>query len=77
MRNPFLERWHGHELELEEMLEDERARYARAVAEGDFETAGVFVGEGIDLVRDVVGAGELVRRMGGEAEGRLRLGSVE
>jgi nitronate monooxygenase len=76
LRNPFLERWHGHELELEEMLEDERARYARAVAEGDFETAGVFVGEGIDLVRDVVGAGELVRRMGGEAEGRFRRGAT-
>jgi nitronate monooxygenase len=74
LRNPYLERWHGNEAELEGVLVEERARYARAVAEGDFGTAGVFVGEGIDLVRDVVGAGELVRRIGGEAEARLRRG---
>jgi nitronate monooxygenase len=76
LRNPFLERWHGNKAELAAVLEDERTRYARAVAEGDFETAGVFVGEGIDLVRDEVGAGALVRRMGSEAEGRLRQGVV-
>jgi nitronate monooxygenase len=74
LRNPFLERWHGNEAELAAVLADEQARYARAVAAGDFETAGVFVGEGIDLVRDEAGAGELVRRMGGEAESRLRQG---
>jgi nitronate monooxygenase len=76
LRNPFLERWHGNEAELAAVLEDERTRYARAVAEGDFETAGVFVGEGLDLVRDEVGAGALVRRMGSVAEGRLRQGVV-
>jgi nitronate monooxygenase len=76
LRNPFLERWHGNKAELAAVLEDERTRYARAVAEGDFETAGVFVGEGIDLVRDEVGAGALVRRMGSEAEERLRQGVV-
>lgn len=76
LRNPYLERWHGNEAELGAVLADEQARYARAVAEEDFETGAVFVGEGIDLVRDVVGAGELVRRMGGEAESRLRRGSA-
>ena len=35
MRNSYLERWHGNEAELETVLADEQARYARAVAAGE------------------------------------------
>lgn len=49
------------------MLAEEQARYAQAVATGDFATVGLFSGEGIDLVRDAPAAAELVRRMSDEA----------
>lgn len=67
LRNPYLERWHGNEAELDSVLAEEQARYAQAVATGDFATVGLFSGEGIDLVRDAPAAAELVRRMSDEA----------
>lgn len=41
----------------------EQPRYTAAVEQGDFDTAAVWAGEGIDLIREVAPAGEIVRRL--------------
>ncbi len=70
--NPFLERWDGREDDLIAALDDEAKAFREASASGDFDTAMVWSGEGTDLIRDVPAAAALLRRMGEEAEDRLR-----
>jgi nitronate monooxygenase len=43
-----------------------------AAAAGDFETAVVFAGEGLDRIHDVPRASEIVDRLVGEAEVQLK-----
>lgn len=68
LRNAFTERWHGREAELEKELERENPRYDRAVRTGDFDTAAVWAGEGIDLISAVAPAQEIVERLVHETE---------
>lgn len=72
LSNRFLERWDGRERELAAALDAEGAAFRAAVEEGDFETAMVWAGEGADLIREVLPAGEIVRRMREEAERALQ-----
>jgi len=74
IRNRFLTQWHGREDELEAALETEAPAYRQAVVEGDVDTAVVLAGEAVDLIDAVVPAGELVQRIGAEAEARLQVG---
>jgi len=74
MKNEFIEKWHGREVELAEMQETELAKVEAAYEAGDYETANVTVGESIGLVRDLPRAGQLVRRICAEATARLSLG---
>ena len=74
LRNRFFDRWHGHETELDAALGTETQTYAHAVREADFDTALVFAGEAVDLIDAVEPAADLVRRIGAEAEARLRGG---
>ena len=74
LQNRFLNRWQGREVELEASLGAEAATFQAAMREGDFETAMVWAGEGVDLITEVKPAAELVRLIGVEAEGRLRAG---
>jgi nitronate monooxygenase len=71
IENVFSDAWHGREAGLETALAAERLRYAEAAKEGDIATSVVFAGEGIDLVRDVRPAREIVRSMADEAEALL------
>lgn len=70
--NSFLERWDGREDELVAALDAEAPKFQDAVEEGNFDVAMVWSGEGADLIHDVPPAAELLRRMGEEAEARLR-----
>jgi nitronate monooxygenase len=72
IRNPFMERWDGREDDLSAALDEEIPVFQAAVRDGDIDTAVVWAGEGIDLISDVAPAGELVRRIGAEAEACLR-----
>ena len=77
LRNQFTERWHSDERGLRDAVDREQPRYAAAVEQADFDTAAVWAGEGIDLIRDVPPAGEIVRRLvaeTGAALARLRHG---
>lgn len=75
--------WHGREGELAQpaVHEREKARYWKAFHAGDVENTCVLAGEAVGLIRDVVPAGKIVRRMVEEAEALLArsadtLGSV-
>jgi nitronate monooxygenase len=68
LRNDFTKRWHGREAALEQALDQEQPRYARAVEAKDFDTAAVWAGEGIDLIQDVVPARQIVERLVADAE---------
>jgi nitronate monooxygenase len=71
IRNRFMERWGGRE-DLSEALDEEIPRFRAAVRDGDFDTAMIWAGEGVDLISDVAPAGELVRRIGAETEACLQ-----
>jgi nitronate monooxygenase len=67
VRNAHLDRWYGREDELRQVAEEEAARYRSARDRGDFDVAGVFAGEVLDLVTDVPPARVIVERVVAEA----------
>ena len=71
LRNDHLERWLGHEDELEARAEEIGRDYAAARARGDFDVAGVIAGEACALIHDIPKAGEIVERVVAEAESLL------
>jgi nitronate monooxygenase len=75
VRNRFTERWDGHESELMIVLEAEQVAYQAAAREGDFDTALVWAGEVVDLIKSVAGAAALVAQISAEAETQLRAGA--
>lgn len=70
LRNPFIDRWYGKDLELR-VNEAEKDRYVAARDAGDIQTAAVILGEVVDLIRDVPTAGDILRRVVGDAESLL------
>jgi nitronate monooxygenase len=76
LRNGFMERWDGRESDLAAVLETESAAYQAATREGDFDTALVWAGEVVDLIKAVEGAATLVERISAEAETHLRNGAA-
>ncbi|HEX7329563.1 MAG TPA: nitronate monooxygenase [Casimicrobiaceae bacterium] len=71
LTNGFVQRWHGREDALRSAVESERAAFRAAAAAGDFDTAMVWAGEGVDLIGDIPAAGTLVERIAADAETRL------
>lgn len=67
IRNDFLDRWHGRETDLERAVDAEARRYVDAQNGGDFDTAVVFASEGIDMIRDVRPAADVVADVVAEA----------
>lgn len=75
LRNAFVERWHGNEAELAATGGAGAGPYQQAVRDGDFDTAAVWAGENVDLIRAVERAPALVAAMAAEAEALLRRGA--
>ena len=71
IRNAFADRWHGRDDALRAEGEAMRERFFAAQRAGDTDTAVTFAGEGLDLIADRPGAGELVRRIVDEAADAL------
>jgi nitronate monooxygenase len=67
-----MQRWEGREGELERSLDAERPAFHAAAREGDLDTAMVWAGEVVDLIRSVESAAELVESIGAQAEAQLR-----
>jgi nitronate monooxygenase len=75
LRNRFMERWDGCEGDLATALEIESATYQEAARQGDYDTAVVWAGEAVDLIKSVEKAAVLVARISAEASTRLRIGA--
>jgi NAD(P)H-dependent flavin oxidoreductase YrpB (nitropropane dioxygenase family) len=71
-RTRFVEEWLGREPELRRQRASVRARLEAAVADGDVDYQAVWLGQSAGLVEAVEPAGEIVRRIVGEAEEILR-----
>jgi len=71
LQNGFIDRWHGNEEALRAAVDAEEAGYQQALASGDADNAGVIVGEGVGLIREIAPAGDIVRSVAAEAERRL------
>jgi len=72
LRNAFTERWHGNEAEHRRQAATLRDAYFAGIANGDADNAGIFVGEAIGVMRNVMPAGEIVRAMAMQAEELLK-----
>jgi nitronate monooxygenase len=75
LRNRFLDRWDGRDAELAAGLEAEFPRYRDAADQADFDTAVVWAGEAVDLIREVEQAATLVARIGAAASVLLEMGT--
>jgi nitronate monooxygenase len=70
LQNEFTRVWSGREEELARRP-DEVDRYAHAARAGDFDTAVLWAGEGVDLIHEIVPARKIVEDMVSEAEASL------
>lgn len=68
--NRFSDKWRSREAALA-ADQAELARYAAARAASDFDIAANYAGEGVDLIRAIEPAGEIVARLVAEAEAAL------
>ncbi|NMJ42645.1 nitronate monooxygenase [Roseomonas sp. JC162] len=71
LRNATTERWLGREAEMQEHAEEVAADYAVARARGDFDVAGVIVGEASALIHDIPPAAAVVECVVREAEAAI------
>ncbi|HRX37306.1 MAG TPA: hypothetical protein P5337_13015, partial [Aestuariivirga sp.] len=63
---------HGKDAGLARQLGEVRDVWWTAQRSQDLSQAVVFAGEGLDLIRDIQPAGDIVRRIAGDAEHLLR-----
>ncbi|MGH8473414.1 MAG: NAD(P)H-dependent flavin oxidoreductase, partial [Gammaproteobacteria bacterium] len=75
LRNRFMDRWDGRESDLAIALKTERPAYQASAREGDYDTAVVWAGEAVDLIKGVESAAALVVRISAEAEAQLHMGA--
>jgi nitronate monooxygenase len=79
LRNAFTDRWHGREGALSLAVDNEQSRYAAAAAAGDFDTAAVWAGEGVDLIDQIEPAHRIIERVMRQAADtltRMKVASV-
>ncbi|MEO9190907.1 MAG: nitronate monooxygenase [Acetobacteraceae bacterium] len=70
LKNAFSEKWHGREAELQAARPEEEKEYDGA-AVNDLSTRVLWAGESVDLVDDVMTAGDIVERTVAEAVAAL------
>lgn len=68
LKNHFIERWHGREVDLMAVAGEEASKYRAAWADGDPDGSNTFVGEIVGLIHSIEPAGEIVKRMVRQAE---------
>jgi len=76
LRNQFMSRWHGHEQDLAKAVATESVVFKQAQQDENFDTAMVWAGEAVDLIRSVEPAGVIVQRIAEEAVQCLTAGAA-
>ena len=71
-----MDAWSGDLDGLKDRAKAEKVLYADAVARGDFDTAAVIVGEGVDLTTRSEPAADILHRMATNAERLLTSAST-
>ena len=71
LRNHFFEEWNGKGAEIKND-EPARAAYRAGQLNGDYDTAVIWAGEAVDLISGLPAAGDLVEKIGKDAEHELR-----
>ena len=74
LKNAFSERWNGHEDALAADQKRQEEAYL-ATAPNDFATRVVWAGEGVDLVKDIPTASEIIERIIAQATSTLMQGA--
>lgn len=75
LRNEFFDEWHGREEALESQQKEAEADYL-ASANDDFSRRVIWTGEGVDLVRDIPSARDVIERVVDQAVSVLRAGAT-
>ena len=75
LKNAFTTGWHGREEALQTSQPDVEKSYL-ASANTDFTTRVVWAGEGVDLVKDIPSAAEVIERTVAEAVATMRRGAA-
>lgn len=75
LRNDTSDRWHGQEADLYGSLATEQKSYAEADAAGDATKGAVWAGEGVDFIKSVRPAGDIVSSIVADAVKALTGGS--
>jgi len=75
LRNDFFDRWHGQEEALAGQQKQVESTYLSAPAT-DFSQRVVWTGEGVDLVRDIPSAREVIERIVDQAAAVLNAGAA-
>lgn len=68
LKNRFTQEWCSKLKNLKKMNADERIGYETALKMGDFSIAGIFAGECIDLIHDILPAEAIIKKMVSDAE---------
>lgn len=63
LKNSFVDKWHGHERELEAAIDVEHERFWSAFRAGDADNAGVLMGQVSGIVHDAPPAAQIIERM--------------
>lgn len=63
LKNKFIEQWHGQENLQASIDEAQQALYIDACYQANFDIAGLFIGEGVDLIRDILPAPTIIKRL--------------
>jgi nitronate monooxygenase len=74
LKNDFYQRWHGNEEQLQAERSDAEKGYL-ATKPDDFSARVIWAGEGVDLVKDLPSAAELIERIVAEAAAVLARGA--
>ena len=75
LRNAFSTQWNGREEALAAEQKQQEEAYL-ATASDDFATRVVWAGEGVDLIKDVPAASEIIERIVGQAAEILTRGAT-
>jgi nitronate monooxygenase len=63
LKNSFVEKWHGHERELEKVIDVEFERFWKAFNAGDADNSGVLMGEASGMIHDAPPAARIIEDM--------------
>jgi len=69
--NEFVDRWHGNETDLVAHLDQTRAHYQQALADRDYRTANVTIGQAAGLISTVTPAADVVTEITEQARALL------